>query len=171
MGFKDILKGIAKLGKSKAAKEITEEVTEEGIESITNGLLEKNKELLNSVGNQWKKDAIDTAGALSHLPEMDSISEDVLRNVDNAIAEKVNVEPEIRNRRKGNREIKEIPVNNSTQQDQQLLLDSPVQKEPRQPRREYKSDLGTNTEPIQLSGPTKNRRIGNRAAKNGETRG
>lgn len=165
MGFKDILKGIAKFGKSKAAKEITEEVTEEGIESITNGLLEKNKELLNSVGNQWKKDAIDTAGALSHLPEMDSISEDVLRNVDNAIAEKVNVEPEIKNRRKGNREIKEIPVNNSTQQEQQLLLDAPVQKEPRQPRREYKSDLGTNTEPIQLSGPTKNRRTGNRAAK------
>lgn len=165
MGFKDILKGIAKFGKSKAAKEITEEVTEEGIESITNGLLEKNKELLNSVGNQWKKDAIDTAGALSHLPEMDSISEDVLRNVDNAIAEKVNVEPEIKNRRKGNREIKEIPVNNSTQQEQQLLLDAPVQKEPRQPRREYKSDLGTNTEPIRLSGPTKNRRTGNRAAK------
>lgn len=165
MGFKDILKGIAKLGKSKAAKEITEEVTEEGIESITNGLLEKNKELLNSVGNQWKKDAIDTAGALSHLPEMDSISEDVLRNVDNAIAEKVNVEPEIKNRRKGNREIKEIPVNNSTQQEQQLLLDAPVQKEPRKPRREYKSDLGTNTEPIPLSGPTKNRRTGNRAAK------
>ena len=165
MAFKDILKGLAKFGKSKVAKEITEEVTEEGIESITNGLLEKNKELLNSVGNQWKKEAIDTAGALSHLPEMDSISEDVLRNVDNAIAEKVNVEPEIKNRRKGNREIKEIPVNNSTQQEQQLLLDAPVQKEPRQPRREYKSDLGTNTEPIQLSGPTKNRRTGNRAAK------
>ena len=167
MGFKDILKGLAKLGKSKAAKEITEEVTEEGIESITNGLLEKNKELLNSVGNQWKKEAIDTAGALSHLPEMDSVSEDVLHNVDNAIAEKVNVEPklEIKNRRKGNREIKEIPVNNSTQQEQQLLLDAPVQKEPRKPRREYKSDLGTNTEPIPLSGPTKNRRTGNRAAK------
>ena len=167
MGFKDILKGIAKLGKSKAAKEITEEVTEEGIESITNGLLEKNKELLNSVGNQWKKEAIDTAGALSHLPEMDSVSEDVLHNVDNAIAEKVNVElkSEIKNRRKGNREIKEIPANNSTQQEQQLLLDAPVQKEPRKPRREYKSDLGTNTEPIPLSGPTKNRRTGNRAAK------
>ena len=178
MAFKDILKGLAKFGKSKVAKEITEEVTEEGIESITNGLLEKNKELLNSVGNQWKKEAIDTAGALSHLPEMDSVSEDVLRNVDNAIAEKVNVEPklEIKNRRKGNREIKEIPINNSTQQEQQLLLDtpkqeerqllgSPVQKEPRKLRREYKSDLGTNTEPIELSGPTKNRRIGNRAAK------
>ena len=201
MAFKDILKGLAKFGKSKVAKEITEEVTEEGIESITNGLLEKNKELLNSVGNQWKKEAIDTAGALSHLPEMDSISENVLHNVDNAIAEKVNVEPklEVKNRRKGNREIKEIPVNNSTQQEQQLLLDTPkqeerqllgspaqkdeqllleastkkeqqlleapVQKEPRKLRREYKSDLGTNTDPIELSGPTKNRRIGNRAAK------
>ena len=174
MGFKDILKGIAKLGKSKAAKEVAEEITEEisdeGIESITNGLLEKNKELLNSVGNQWKKDAIDTAGALSHLPDMDSINIDnkiETPNLVNETVEKVNVEPkpEIKNRRKGNREIKEIPVNNSTQQEQQLLLDAPVQKEPRKPRREYKSDLGTNTEPIPLSGPTKNRRTGNRAAK------
>ena len=167
MAFKDILKGLAKFGKSKVAKEITEEVTEEGIESITNGLLEKNKELLNSVGNQWKKEAIDTAGALSHLPEMDSVSEDVLRNVDNTIAEKVNVEPklEVKNRRKGNREIKEIPINNSTQQEQQLLLDTPKQRSPREPRREYKYDLGANAEPIELPGPTKNRRIGNRAAK------
>ena len=79
MAFKDILKGLAKFGKSKVAKEITEEVTEEGIESITNGLLEKNKELLNSVGNQWKKEPIDTAGALSHLPEVKSV-QGVLRN-------------------------------------------------------------------------------------------
>ena len=70
-----------------------------------------------------------------------------------------------KNRRKGNKEVKEIPVNNSTHQEQQLLLDAPVQKKPRKPRKEYKSDLGTNTEPIELSGPTKNRRTGNRAAK------
>lgn len=53
-------------------------------------------------------------------------------------------------------------VNNSIQQEQQLLLEAPKKKGPRKPRREYKSNLGTNTEPIQLSGPTKNRRRGNR---------
>ena len=67
-----------------------------------------------------------------------------------------------KNRRKGNKTVKEIPVNNSTQQEQQLLLEAPVQKEPRKPRKEYKFDLGTNTEPIELPGPTKNRRRGNR---------
>ena len=70
-----------------------------------------------------------------------------------------------KNRRKGNKTVKEIPVNRSTHQEQQLLLDAPVQKEPRKPRREYKSDLGTNTEPIELSGPTKNRRKGNKPTK------
>lgn len=68
-------------------------------------------------------------------------------------------------RRKGNREIKKIPINNSIQQEQQLLLEAPKKKSPRKPRREYKSNLGTNTEPIQLSGPTKNRRRGNRPVK------
>ena len=53
-------------------------------------------------------------------------------------------------------------VNNSIQQEQQLLLEAPKKKGPRKPRREYKSNLGTNTEPIQLSGPAKNRRRGNR---------
>ena len=56
-------------------------------------------------------------------------------------------------------------VNNSIQQEQQLLLEPPKKKGPRKPRREYKSNLGTNTEPIQLSGPTKNRRRGNRTVK------
>ena len=266
MNIKDIGKGLRKIGKSKIAKEITEEVTEEGLESITNELLKKNKELLNSVGNQWKKEAIDTVGAMSHLPEIKPMPKGALRNkgesvlsksplrviertgkyrsgydvvgvspdfdiegviksrnarnyligsldssgpfksryllggkakktpenkllgdrvsfnvnaqnyIDNGVdapywvrkrAGRTNVKPkqEIKNRRKGNREIKEIPVNNSTHQEQQLLLDAPVQKEPRKPRREYKSDLGTNTEPIQLSGPTKNRRRGNRSVK------
>ena len=264
MNIKDIGKGLKKLGKSKIAKEITEEVTEEGLESITNELLKKNKELLNSVGNQWKKEAIDTAGAMSHLPEIKPMPKGVLRNkgesvlsksplrviertgkyrsgydvvgmspdfdiegviksrnarnyligsldssgpfksryllggkakktpenkllgdrvsfnvnaqnyIDNGVdapywvrkrAGRTNVKPkqEVKNRRKGNREIKEIPVNNSTHQEQQLLLDAPVQKEPRKPRRKYKSDLGTNTEPIELPGPTKNRRRGNRS--------
>ena len=45
MNIKDVGKGLRKLGKSKIAKEITEEVTDESLESITNGLLEKNKEL------------------------------------------------------------------------------------------------------------------------------
>ena len=262
MNIKDIGKGLRKLGKSKIAKEITEEVTEEGLESITNELLKKNKELLNSVGNQWKKEAIDTAGAMSHLPEIKPTPKGALRNkgegvisksplrvmkrtgkyrsgydvvgmssdfdiegviksrnarnyligsldvgpfetryllggkakktpenkllgdrvsfnvnaqnyIDNGVnapywvrkrAGRANVKPkqEVKNRRKGNREIKEIPVNNSTHQEQQLLLDAPVQKEPHKPRRKYKSDLGTNTEPIELPGPTKNRRRGNR---------
>ena len=56
-------------------------------------------------------------------------------------------------------------VNNSIQQEQQLLLEAPKKKGPRKPRRKYKSKLGTNTEPIQLSGPTKNRRRGNRTVK------
>ena len=263
MNIKDIGKGLKKLGKSKIAKEITEEVTDESLESITSGLLEKNSELLRSVGNQWKKEAIDTVGAMSHLPEIKPIPKGALRNkgesvlsksplrviertgkyrsgydvvgmspdfdiegviksrnarnyligsldagpfetryllggkakktpenkllgdrvsfnvnaqnyIDNGVeapywvrkrAGRTNVKPkqEIKNRRKGNREIKEIPVNNSTHQEQQLLLDAPVQKEPRKPRREYKSDLGTNTEPIELQGPTKNRRRGNRS--------
>ena len=80
MNIKDIGKGLRKLGKSKIAKEITEEVTEEGLESITNELLKKNKELLNSVGNQWKKEAIDTAGAMSHLPEIKPTPKGALRN-------------------------------------------------------------------------------------------
>lgn len=62
----------------------------------------------------------------------------------------------IKNRRKGNKTVKEVPVNNSTQQEPQLLLEAPKQKEPRKPRREYKSDLGTNTESIALPGPVKN---------------
>ena len=255
MNIKDIGKGLKKLGKSKIAKEITEEVTDESLESITSGLLEKNSELLRNVGNQWKKEAIDTVGAMSHLPEIKSMPKGALRNkgesvisksplrviertgkyrsgydvvgmspdfdiegviksrnarnyligsldtgpfetryllggkakktpenkllgdrvsfnvnaqnyIDNGVdapywvrkrAGRTNVKPkqEIKNRRKGNREIKEIPVNNSTHQEQQLLLDAPKQKEPRKPRREYKSDLGTNTEPILLSGPVK----------------
>ena len=80
MNIKDIGKGLRKLGKSKIAKEITEEVTEEGLESITNELLKKNKELLNSVGNQWKKETIDTAGAMSHLPEIKPTLKGALRN-------------------------------------------------------------------------------------------
>ena len=73
MNLKNIGKGLKKLGKGKVAKELTGEVTEETLASITNGLLERNKELLNGVGNQWKKEAIDTAGALSHLPETKSV--------------------------------------------------------------------------------------------------
>ena len=255
MNLKNVAKGLKKLDKGKIAKELTEEVTEETLASVTNGLLEKNKQLINSVGNQWKKEAIDTAGAMSHLPEIKPTPKGALRNkgesvlsksplrviertgkyrsgydvvgmspdfdiegviksrnarnyligsldtgpfetryllggkakktpenkllgdrvsfnvnaqnyIDNGVdapywvrkrAGRTNVKPkqEIKNRRKGNREIKEIPVNNSTHQEQQLLLDAPKQKEPRKPRREYKSDLGTNTEPILLSGPVK----------------
>ena len=80
MNLKNIGKGLKKLGKGKVAKELTGEVTEETLASITNGLLERNKELLNGVGNQWKKEAIDTSGALSHLPEVKSMPKGALRN-------------------------------------------------------------------------------------------
>ena len=80
MNLKNIGKGLKKLGKGKVAKELTGEVTEETLASITNGLLERNKELLNGVGNQWKKEAIDTAGALSHLPEIKSVPKSTLHN-------------------------------------------------------------------------------------------
>ena len=80
MNLKNIGKGLKKLGKGKVAKELTEEVTEETLASITNGLLERNKELLSGVGNQWKKEAIDTSGALSHLPEVKSMPKGALRN-------------------------------------------------------------------------------------------
>ena len=163
MNLKGIGKILKKLGKSKVTKEVADEVTEETLSSITSGLLKRNKELLNNVGNQWKKEAIDTAGALSHLPKIKSTPKGALRNKGESVfsktplrvtqrtgkykteyvknyrdnAEKANIKPkkEIKNRRKGNKEIKKIPVNRSTQQEQQLLLEAPVQKEPRKPRR------------------------------------
>lgn len=261
MGLKDLGKVIKKLGKSK----VTEEVTEDTLESLNKKLLERSSKIIDSVGNQWEKEAIDTAGALSHLPEVNPMPKGALRNkgesvfsktplrviertgkyrsgydviginadfdiegviksrnarnyligsldngvyktryllggkpkktpenkllqdrtsfgynaqdyIDNGveapywvrkIADRANVKPkqEIKNRRKGNREIKETPVNNPIQQEQQLLLEAPKQKSPRKPRREYKSDLGTNTEPIELPGPPRNRRRGNRTIK------
>lgn len=88
MNLKGIGKGLKKLGKGKIAKEVTEEVTEETLASITNGLLKRNKELLNGVGNQWKKEAIDTAGALSHLPEVKSMPKGALRNKGEGILSK-----------------------------------------------------------------------------------
>ena len=88
MNLKNIGKGLKKLGKGKVAKELTEGVTEETLASITNGLLERNKELLNGVGNQWKKEAIDTAGALSHLPEVKSVPKGVLRNKGESVISK-----------------------------------------------------------------------------------
>ena len=44
MNLKNVGKGLKKLGKGKIAKELTEEVTEETLASVTNGLLEKNKQ-------------------------------------------------------------------------------------------------------------------------------
>lgn len=87
MNLKNVGKGLKKLGKGKIAKELTEEVTEETLASVTNGLLEKNKQLINSVGNQWKKEVIDTAGALSHLPETKSV-QGALRNKGESVLSK-----------------------------------------------------------------------------------
>lgn len=261
MGFKDLGKGFKKLGKSK----VTKEVTEDTLESLNKKLLERSSKIIDSMGNQWEKDAIDTAGALSHLPEVKPMPKGALRNkgekvfdlsplkvvqfeniddgfnvfgnsnifdiegviksknkADNylhaevsggSIGQRYNLlgesvrdgmynglssaadfksiaqeamdngeqlpywarkrannkdikpKQEIKNRRKGNREIKETPVNNPIQQEQQLLLEAPKQREPRKPRREYKPDLGTNTDPIELPGPPRNRRRGNRATR------
>ena len=261
MGLKDLGKGLKKFGKSK----VTEEVTEDALESLNKKLLERSSKIIDSVGNQWEKDAIDTAGALSHLPEVKPMPKGALRNkgekvfdlsplkvvqfeniddgfnvfgngnvfdiegviksknkADNylhaevsggSIGQRYNLlgesvrngmynglssaadfksiaqeamdsgeqlpywarkridnkdikpKQEIKNRRKGNREIKETPVNNPIQQEQQLLLEAPKQREPRKPRREYKPDLGTNTEPIELPGPPRNRRRGNRTTR------
>lgn len=296
MNFKDIGKSLKNLGKSKAAKEI-KEVTEEGLESLANSLLEKNNKLLNSVGNQFEKEVIDTAGALSHLPEVKPVPKGALRNkgesvfsktpirvmqrtgkyrsgydvagtstdfniegviksknannyligsldagmpgssryllsgkpkktsenkrlkdkvsfninaqnyIDNGVeapywvrkrAEKTNAKPkqEVKNRRKGNREIKEIPINNSTQQEQQLLLEAPKKKasskrtinqpengtiqmgetlklsapqerqRPRAPRKKQPDNIPTNTEPIQLPGPVKSDKSYNKLSQN-----
>ena len=61
MNIKDIGKGLRKLGKSKIAKEITEEVTDESLESITKGLLEKNTDLLFNIIAKESLELIKTA--------------------------------------------------------------------------------------------------------------
>ena len=134
----------------RAAKGIPKTKTNEVINKELDDLLNStNEKIINKT-----KDIIE-----NQIPKV--MGTDNIKNTVNKTNETVNTIK----RRKGNREIKKIPVNNSIQQEQQLLLEAPKKKGPRKPRREYKSNLGTNTEPIQLSGPTKNRRRGNRTVK------
>ena len=134
----------------RAAKGIPKTKTNEVINKELDDLLNStNEKIINKT-----KDIIE-----NQIPKV--MGTDNIKNTVNKTNETVNTIK----RRKGNREIKKIPINNSTQQEQQLLLEAPKQKNPRKPRREYKSNLGTNTEPIELPGPAKNRRRGNRTVK------
>ena len=122
----------------RAAKGIPKTKTNEVINKELDDLLNStNEKIINKT-----KDIIE-----NQIPKV--MGTDNIKNTVNKTNETVNTIK----RRKGNREIKKIPINNSTQQEQQLLLEAPKQKNPRKPRREYKSDLGTNTKPIQLPGP------------------
>lgn len=122
----------------RAAKGIPKTKTNEVINKELDDLLNStNEKIINKT-----KDIIE-----NQIPKV--MGTDNIKNTVNKTNETVNTIK----RRKGNREIKKIPINNSTQQEQQLLLEAPKQKNPRKPRREYRSDLGTNTKPIQLPGP------------------
>ena len=122
----------------RAAKGIPKTKTNEVINKELDDLLNStNEKIINKT-----KDIIE-----NQIPKV--MGTDNIKNTVNKTNETVNTIK----RRKGNREIKKIPINNSTQQEQQLLLEAPKQKNPRKPRREYKSNLGTNTKPIQLPGP------------------
>ena len=122
----------------RAAKGIPKTKTNEVINKELDDLLNStNEKIINKT-----KDIIE-----NQIPKV--MGTDNIKNTINKTNETVNTIK----RRKGNREIKKIPINNSTQQEQQLLLEAPKQKNSRKPRREYRSDLGTNTKPIQLPGP------------------
>ena len=133
MNWKSIADKIKRAAKG-IPKTKTNEVINEELDDLINSTNEK---IINKT-----KDIIE-----NQIPKV--MGTDNIKNTINKTNETVNTIK----RRKGNREIKKIPINNSTQQEQQLLLEAPKQKNSRKPRREYRSDLGTNTKPIQLPGP------------------
>lgn len=181
MGPKDIGKILKKLGKSKIAKEATKDVAEESLKSVTDNLLKKNSRILNDMSNPWKSEIIDTAGALSHLSnnkttneKVEDVSKEIYRRkgnksnypkpeitspksmsevIDdsqlllNAPKKRVSSKKPIHQPEYGTIELGEIPKLQPPSQ--------PKPRQPRKPRREYKPDLGTNTNPINLSGPVK----------------
>ena len=148
--------------KLNAFKKLVEKVVGKKAKDVSKMEFNKMNDYLDDLIKSTNEKIIETTDNIIKNDVSKVMENEVKDEVKQAVKEEVNDLKIPKNRRKGNREIKEIPVNNSTHQEQQLLLDAPVQKEPRKPRRKYKSDLGTNTEPIELPGPTKNRRRGNR---------
>ena len=148
--------------KLNAFKKLVEKVVGKKAKDVSKMEFNKMNDYLDDLIKSTNEKIIETTDNIIKNDVSKVMENEVKDEIKQAVKEEVNDLKIPKNRRKGNREIKEIPVNNSTHQEQQLLLDAPVQKEPRKPRREYKSDLGTNTEPIELPGPTKNRRRGNR---------
>lgn len=146
--------------KLNAFKKLVEKVVGKKAKDVSKMEFNKMNDYLDDLIKSTNEKIIETTDNIIKNDVSKVMENEVKDEIKQAVKEEVNDLKIPKNRRKGNREIKEIPVNNSTHQEQQLLLDAPVQKEP---RREYKSDLGTNTEPIELPGPTKNRRRGNRS--------
>lgn len=181
MGPKDIGKILKKLGKSKIAKEATKDVAEEGLKSVTDNLLKKNSRILNDMSNPWKSEIIDTAGALSHLSNTKTTNEkveDTIKEIYRRKGNKSNYpKPEITppkniseviddsqlllnapKKRVSSKKPIHQPEYDTIELGEIPKLQPPSQPKPRQPRRprrEYKPDLGTNTNPINLSGPVK----------------
>ena len=148
--------------KLNAFKKLVEKVVGKKAKDVSKMEFNKMNDYLDDLIKSTNEKIIETTDNIIKNDVSKVMENEVKDEIKQAVKEEVNDLKIPKNRRKGNREIKEIPVNNSTHQEQQLLLDAPVQKEPRKPRREYKSDLGTNKEPIELPGPTKKRRRGNR---------
>lgn len=148
--------------KLNAFKKLVEKVVGKKAKDVSKMEFNKMNDYLDDLIKSTNEKIIETTDNIIKNDVSKVMENEVKDEIKQAVKEEVNDLKIPKNRRKGNREIKEIPVNNSTHQEQQLLLDAPVQKEPRKLRRKYKSDLGTNTEPIELPGPTKNRRRGNR---------
>ena len=149
--------------KLNAFKKLVEKVVGKKAKDVSKMEFNKMNDYLDDLIKSTNEKIIETTDNIIKNDVSKVMENEVKDEIKQAVKEEVSDLKIPKNRRKGNREIKEIPVNNSTHQEQQLLLDAPVQKEPRKPRRKYKSDLGTNTEPIELPGPTKNRRRGNRS--------
>ena len=146
--------------KLNAFKKLVEKVVGKKAKDISKMEFNKMNDYLDDLIKSTNEKIIETTDNIIKNDVSKVMGNEVKDEIKQAVKEEVNDLKIPKNRRKGNREIKEIPVNRSTHQEQQLLLKAPKQKEP---RREYKSDLGTNTEPIELPGPTKNRRKGNRS--------
>lgn len=181
MNPKNIGKILKKLGKSKIAKEATKDVAEEGLKSVTDNLLKKNSRILNDMSNPWKSEIIDTAGALSHLSNTKTTNEkveDTIKEIYRRKGNKSNYpKPEITppkniseviddsqlllnapKKRVSSKKPIHQPEYNTIELGEMPKLQPPSRPKPRQPRRprrEYKPDLGTNTNPINLSGPVK----------------
>lgn len=141
--------------KLNAFKKLVEKVVGKKAKDVSKMEFNKMNDYLDDLIKSTNEKIIETTDNIIKNDVSKVMENEVKDEIKQAAKEEVNDLKIPKNRRKGNKEIKEIPVNNSTHQEQQLLLDAPAQKEPRKPRRKYKSDLGTNTEPIPLSGPVR----------------